>query len=784
MLLAIVALTLFFAWHLKDIKIAFGGGDIVPPNHPYVKLTDKMVDKYGGEHLVEIAIQVKQGDVLDPVNLAKIYRIDQKLREMQGVVTSKILSVASRKFSRVNFAYDELGYSTLHFEKYQDLVRKINAGDGTAATAFREEVLNNDMVYGSIVSPDRKRTLILAGFRYEEDYRYIFETLQKIVGAEKDANTEFFLAGRPVMLGHIDSAFRGILLVFGIAVLVMVITLYLDFRTIRGVLLPLSSGLIGVVWGLGFMALLGYSIDVLGVTIPFLLVALAHGHSVQILSRYYYEFAHGRSREAAAVESMIGLLKPMTTSIFADAVGLLVLILMPFKSIQSMALVGTAGIVAICVGCFIFIPVSLALLPPMKQSSVNREESWFGPLFERLAVFSLGKGKVPILVGTGVVLVIALVGAFQVRVGELQSGSADFWPNSPYNKAEQVVGQMTGGNLYWINIEGNKTGALFDAKVLRDVNALQRHLGELASVGYSISYVDALKKVNAAMHENDPRWEILPNDTASAGELMGMIGGSEGYEETKDMFTKDYRSGTIAVFLKDRKPETLRTVIATTREFLKKNQTSDVRFELPGGTAGIYSAINEEIEKNEFLSVAIVIVACLLLTFIAFRSWVAALIIFIPLLIGKAITMAFMGYGGIGFFIYTLPVVTLGFGLGIDFSLYILARLKEEISESGDFVKGYIKALGTSGRAVLFTGLTMTGGLLTLCLSEMRFQAILGTMLSVVVMANTVIALLFFPVLLSVLKPKFLFQREENNEEVVPAGGTEIFTTLSERTEK
>jgi len=50
--------------------------------------------------------------------------------------------------------------------------------------------------------------------------------------------------------------------------------------------------------------------------------------------------------------------------------------------------------------------------------------------------------------------------------------------------------------------------------------------------------------------------------------------------------------------------------------------------------------------------------------------------------------MAFMGYGGIGFFIYTLPVITLGFGLGIDFSLYILARLQEEIADSGDFDKG------------------------------------------------------------------------------------------------
>ncbi|AJE02177.1 hypothetical protein GPICK_01215 [Geobacter pickeringii] len=754
-------MTLFFAWHLKDIKIAFGGGDIVPPNHPYVKLTDKMVETFGGEHLVEIAVQVKQGDVLDPVNLAKIHRIDQKLREMQGVVTSKILSVASRKFSRVNFSYDELGYSSLHFDKYQDIVGRITAGDTKEAAAFREEVLNNDMVYGSIVSPDRKRTLILAGFRFEEDYRYIFETIQKIVSEERDANTEFFVAGRPIMLGYIDSAFRGILAVFGIAVLVMVVTLYLDFRTVRGVLLPLSAGLIGVIWGLGFMAFLGHKIDVLAVTIPFLLVALAHGHSVQILSRYYYEFAAGRNREEAAVESMVGLLKPMTTSIFADAVGLFVLIFLPFKSIQSMALVGTAGIVAIYIGCFIFIPVALALLPPMKKQSVEREERWFGPFFERLAAFSLDKGKWPILGLTGVILVIALVGAFKVQVGELQAGSPDFWPNSSYNKAEKVVGEMTGGNLYWINVEGDRTGALYDAKVIQDVNALQRHLEERPEVGYSISYVDALKKVNAAMHENDPRWEILPTDSAMAGEFIGMIGGSEGYDETKDMFTKDYRAGTIAVFLKDRKPDTLRNVIADTREFLKKNQTSPARFEFPGGLAGIYAAINDEIERNEFLSVAIVVVVCLLLTVLAFKSVLAALIIFVPLLIGKAITMAFMGYGGIGFFIYTLPVVTLGFGLGIDFSLYILARLKEEISESGDFVTGYIKALGTSGRAVLFTGLTMTGGLITLCLSEMRFQAILGSMLSVVVMANTIIALLFFPVFLSVLKPKFLFKKED-----------------------
>jgi uncharacterized protein len=760
-LLGIVVVTIFFGWHLKDLKMAFGGGDIVPPNHPYVKLNNEMAETFGGEHMVEIAVEVKQGDVLDPVNLAKIYRIDQKLRDMRGVVTSKIVSVASRKFSRVGFSYDELGYPSLNSEKYQDIVRKIAAGDEKEAAAFREEVLNNNMVYGSIVSPDRKRTLILVGFRYEEDYGYVFDTIKKIVADEKDPNTEFYLAGRPIMLGYIDSAFRGILVVFAIAVLVMVVTLYLDFRTIRGVLLPLSAGLIGVVWGLGLMSVLGHSIDVLGVAIPFLLIALAHGHSVQILSRYYYEFANGRSREEAAVESIVGLFKPMTTSIFADAIGLFVLIFMPFKSIQSMALVGTVGILAIYIGCLFYIPISLALLPPLKKETVEREEKWSGLFFERLATFSLARGKWVILGLTGVIFAIALFGASKVKVGELQSGSPDFWPSSPYNKAEKVVEGMTGGNLYWIKIEGDHPGALYDLKVMQDVNALQRHLDERPDVGYSMSYVDGLKKVNSAMHENDPRWEILPTDTAMAGDFIGMIGGSQGYDETQDMFTKDYQEGTIAVFLKDRKPDTLRNVIADTRDFIKKNQTSDVQFKLPGGLVGIYAAIIEEIEKNEFISVAVVVGVCLLLTFLAFRSVGAALIIFVPLLIGKAITMAFMGYGGIGFFIYTLPVITLGFGLGIDFSLYILARLKEEIASSGDFKSGYIKALATSGRAVLFTGLTMTGGLLTLYLSEMRFQAILGSMLSVVVMANTVIALSFFPVFLSVVKPKFLFEKEK-----------------------
>ncbi len=763
LLILIALITIFFAYKIRHIKMAFGGGDIVPLSHPYVQLHQKMADTFGGSHLVAIALRVKDGDVLDAVTLAKVDRIQQKLESLRGIVTYKTISVASPKFSDVHYSIDEFGYPALTSEKYSDIVKKVLAGDRRVHEAFRKAVQNNSQVFGSIVSADKKGTAILTGFKWEEDYGYIFDNVQQILKAESDGNTEFFAAGRPIMLGYIDSYFRGILLVFGVAVAVMVGLLYLDFGTIRGVLLPLASGLLSVVWSVGFLAAVDIKIDVISITIPFLLVALAHGHSVQMLSRFNAEYAIHHDRRKAAAEAMSHLLAPMTTSIFADGVGLAALILLPFSSIRHMAIAGTIGVISVYIGCFVLIAAVLSLLPAPRSlahaSDHASGDRWVGPLFTRLATYSLGKGRWPIIAVSIIVVIIAGIGASKVKVGELQAGSPDFSANSPYNRAEHVLSGLTGSNLYWVQVNTGKDGGLFDPKVIRDISVLQQRLSELPEVGYSLSYVDALKKINSSLHEDDPHWEIIPTSAEMASQLFPMIGGARGVEETKDLYTRDCRAATISVFLKDRRPETIEKVFNASRDFVAHDQISQATFEFPGGLVGIYAAIIEEINRHEFTSVVIVVAVCLALTVLAFRSFLSAAIILVPLLIGKAIVLAVMGFGGIGLFVYTLPVITLGFGLGIDFSLYILARLQEEISSTGQFEKGYVRALGTSGRAVLFTGLTMAGGLVSLCFSEMRFQAILGLMLTVVVIANTFIALVFFPVFIERIRPRFLFKQ-------------------------
>ena len=149
--------------------------------------------------------------------------------------------------------------------------------------------------------------------------------------------------------------------------------------------------------------------------------------------------------------------------------------------------------------------------------------------------------------------------------------------------------------------------------------------------------------------------------------------------------------------------------------------------------------------------------AVFLCTAIVFRSFTAGLIVLVPLIFGNVITFAVMALSGVGLFIYTLPISALGIGVGIDYSLYILTRMKDEL-HSNPLEAAYTQTFKTAGRAVVFTALTVTTGVIMLYISEMRFQAILGVMLGIIMMANMISALFVLPSLISLIKPGFLFK--------------------------
>ncbi len=760
-LILIILVSLPFLWLTRSIRLSHKAGHILPWGHPNVNLHIQMSKVFGGSNLVAVTLRTNKEDIFNPVTLGKVYRIQKAVELMDGVVKYNIYSIASRKMKFLKTSTDPDGIMMLGVETFDDMVREIIAGNKEMLETYRKNILNDDDIYGTLVSRDLKGTVLIVSFKYEEHYQYIFSHLKEVVEKEKDATTEFYLTGRPIMLGYIQQYMSGIIYIFILALLVMVALLYSDFRRKRAVILPLAAGLLSVIWGLGILNILGFEMDVLSITVPFLVLALSQGHSVQIMQRYYEEGYKCRDPKKASMRVLSTLLLPASTSILTDSIGFVSLALLPFPIIQTMAVVAGAGILSIWITNFIFIPVALSYLPlPSAQELERGGKSGSLMKFLELSARAVsgGRRRTSVLAVASILLVIGIMASTRLQVGEQQPGSPNFWQDSEYNKGDRILNEhFSGTNLLWIYLAGEERKDLLKPEVISYFNRLQRHLEERPEINYTMSYVDCLKKVNCALHNNDPRWEILPVSKIAAWECLELIMGDP--EERRDYFELDLRQANIRAFVSDHTGDTIRNIMADVRAYTKENPPPGMEIKMAAGLIGIYEAVLDVISRSQISNLLFMLTAVFLCSAIAFRSFTAGLLVIIPLVFGNIITFAVMALTGVGLFIYTLPVSALGIGVGVDYSLYILTRLRKEVSLKNT-EDAFVETFKTSGRAVLFTALTVTAGVTTLCFSEMRFQAILGIMLGVIMMANMLSSLFVLSSLLSLFKPKFLFRTE------------------------
>lgn len=755
----VLTITLFFSYQLKKISLDQHLTEIAPEGHPYVQLNRYMTGVFGGYAMVQIAMEVRQGEVFDPQALGKLYRIQQQLEHLSGVVPGGVVSIVSRKLKHVYATTDPYGYPMLTTESLKNMVERVFRGDGEQRTIYRRTLLNDERIYGPLISRDRKSTVLQVQFFSDKDYLYLFNHVKQIVEKERDPHTRFYLSGRPIAMGYLYTYMQEMILLFVLAIGITMILLLFAFGTARGVLIPLWAGLVTVVWGLGSEALLGLKIDIMSISVPFMIMAIEVSHSVQILNRYYEEFDRWRDNQKAAEEALAHLFVPGLSSIITDGAGFATLLIVPFRLIQLMAGLATYGVLRILLTTIVFLPAFLAILPAPSEKELARFKSrgqFLGKILERVALISYHrKGLVGVL--ALILLGIGLIGTARVEVGEMQPGSPIFWQGSEYNRAEAVNNHFTGTNPYQLYIEGQREFDLWNPQVVRKIYRLQQHLEERKDVRGSRSYVDVLISMNRVSHDNDPRWEILPKERGLIAEYLERFSRSGGPEASKGYFEMDYREANLTLFVKDHRGQTIREILRDTDEFLAKSPDNVcVEIKPAAGIIGVYAAIMEEIKRGQLGNLLQISTVVFLFCLFTFRSFVASFMILLILGLGCLITYAVMGYEKIGLFIYTLPIASLGMGLGVDYALYVVSRLKEEASIEPDLEKAWVKAMTTCGGAIFYTAMSIAVGVATLLLSGIRFQAIMGGMLTVVTFVNMVGALLFLPALIAWVRPRFL----------------------------
>jgi hypothetical protein len=273
------------------------------------------------------------------------------------------------------------------------------------------------------------------------------------------------------------------------------------------------------------------------------------------------------------------------------------------------------------------------------------------------------------------------------------------------------------------------------------------------------SLINMVKMVNATLHDGDMLWfQLIRNPELLTG-LMGYV------KQTTDPATqgryidRTLERAQLTLYFADHTSDNLLRIRDAAYDFFKNNpaKLAHGEFKLAGGRIGMEIALNEEIRKDTLKTDAIVYGAILILTTLSFMSIVGGFMLTLPLILANVIAIAFMAIQNIGLSINTLPVTAIGAGMGVDFAIYLYSRARDEYTVTGDFTKTILLSAVTSGKAVVYTGLTMFAALLPwYFLSGLKFQAQMGLFLAVVFGVNVILTLTLHPLMLWIIKPKFI----------------------------
>ncbi len=582
----------------------------------------------------------------------------------------------------------------------------------------------------------------------------------KLTVPERDM--EIYVAGEPRLYGFVYSYANDIFWIFTVTWCFEWVLRWLYFHDWRGALRPSLTGVIAAFWGLGFVHLIGFTLDPLILVMPFLITARAVSHAIQMHDRYYEEFErHDWNQRKAIVAAFAELFVPTLSGILTDAFGVLVIMLVPVVMLRNLAIVASWWILAITVAELLLNPIVYYYLrAPDPDVVLQREKGWYRGLINRVTDWNLspaGKGITMV-----VWLTLAVVGAYLMRgliVGDPTSASPLVWEDSPYNVSHSHIQDKFGGVEPLIVVaEGHDRDAMKDPQVLRTMEKFQRFLERDRDIGYSFSLTDILRSVNQVFHELEPRWGVIPNNSRDVAQTFFIFFSGSPPTETAKYVDPSYTTSHVTFFARNHKGDNIARIIKECQQFMAANPMEKATFKLAGGLIGVLAAANEELVRNDLLMNLLGFGTIYVIVLFTYRSWAAGFYLLAPLFISNIIINAAMAVWGIGINVNTLPLVTVGVGFGIDYGLYIVSRIIEEIRVNGDLDLSIREALNTSGKAVSFTAICMVASTALWMYSNIRFNAIMGGLLAIWMFVSFIASETLTPVLISYFRPRFIMK--------------------------
>ncbi|HTN34598.1 MAG TPA: MMPL family transporter [Marinobacter sp.] len=744
-LVGFLLLTVFLGYNAIKIQPDASFERMIPLDHPYIiNMLDHRDDLQNLGNFVRIAVEVKDGDIFTQDYMETLKQVTDEVFYLNGVDRSGLQSLWTPNVRWVEVT--EQG-----FQGGEVIPDNYDGSSEKSLEELRQNVLRSNQV-GRLVADNFKSTIVYAPL-YEKDpetgkplnYADFSRNLEEKIRQKFEAqnpNIKIHIVGFAKKVGDLIEGIGAIAWFAGITILLTTILLFWYSRCIAGTLVPVFASTIAVFWQLGVLRLLGYGLDPYSVLVPFLVFAIGISHGVQIINAMAIEASKGFDPKTAARLAFRALYIPGMLALVSDAFGFLTLLFIQIDVIKDLAVAAGLGVAIVIVTNLVLHPLIMSYVGITKggirhvqNQGEKQDRKW------RVMSYFAHPGVAPISLLIAVIgLGLGMYYKQGIKVGDLDQGAPELRADSRYNldNAFIIDNYSTSADVLVVMVK-TPTEQCTQYDVLRAMDAMEWELQNTPGVQSTASLADVSKIVTKALNEGNWKWfEISRNQTIINASIRSAPSG---------LMNTDCSLTPVLVFLEDHKAETLQTVVEKVEEFAAINNSDQHTFLLAAGNAGVEAATNEVISSAKNMMLIFVYGVVSLLCFATFRSIRAVLCIVVPLGLTSVLCEAIMAVSGIGIKVATLPVIALGVGIGVDYGIYIYTKLEQYLLEGKALQEAYFETLRSTGKAVVFTGITLGLGVVTWIFSPIKFQADMGFLLFFMFLWNMVGAIWLLPAL-------------------------------------
>jgi len=741
-LLTLLAISIFMGYKALDVKLSHEFPEMLPKNDS-TSIAYKNFKKNFGQDGMVMYVCVADDNILKLDNFNAWYDVAIEISKIKGL--NNVLSV-----------------SNIYDLKKDNIQKQFTVGHVFLQKPETQEELDSlllrvfDLKFYEGLLFDKEASSFVMALTTDIDiinskkrHHFISEIQSHFNTFEEKTNIKVHYSGLPYIRTITSKKIETELILFILlALIVAAIALFLFFRSFKAVFFPLLIVVIGVIWVLGLISLLGYEITILSGIIPSLLIVIGVENCIYLLNKYHKEYILLGDKRKTLILLVEKIGKALFMTNLTTAIGFSAFIITGNQMLIEFGIVAFISILMGFLLSIILIPIFFSYLKAPTTKNLKHLENKYIKTVLDLVILTVMKSRKTVYIFALFFLVLGIAGVFMLKT----SGRVvDDIPQKESMYKDLLFFEKTYKGIMplEISIDTKKKKGLISLENIKKIDSLQMILHTYKELSRSMSIVDLIKFSSQAYYNGNVEWYKVP----SKRDWPFIYRYVPEFKNASNNLMRNFTDSTYQIARVN-----VQMANVTTKEIIKISNELKPQIDrifprdkydvVMTGSSMVFLKGTNFLVKNLIVSLVCAILLIALLMAFLFRSSRMIIVTMVSNLFPQILTAAMMGYFGIPIKPSTILIFSIAFGISVDNSIHFLAKYRLELKQNASTKESIVLALRETGVSMIYSAIVLFFGFAIFIASTFGGTKALGFLISFTLLVALLSNLLIMPSIL------------------------------------